>query len=131
MNIVPLSNDATLADIAARVYALKPKDKRLAEASKALALANPHLSTDLRKMPAGTPVVVPSLPGLSTNLSNQIDPKRDAVMNILNQLGKSVQQASAAQLAGTTPSASKTTPQRAAAIQVLHTDIAAFIKLHA
>jgi hypothetical protein len=131
MNIVPLTNDATLNDLAVRVYALKPKDKQVADASKALAAANPHLSGDLRKMPAGTPVVVPSLPGLSPTLTGQIDPKRDAVMTILSQLGKSVQQASAAQLAGTTPAASKTTPQRTAAIQVLHTDIAAFIKLHA
>ncbi|MFC5742687.1 hypothetical protein [Dyella tabacisoli] len=131
MNIVPLANDASLNDIAARVYALKPKDPRLAEASKALAASNPHLVGDLSKLPTGTPIVVPALAGVDTMPGKQIDPKRDAVMAILGKLGQSVQQASAAQLTGAaTADTSKITPQRAVAIDTLHTDIAAFIKLH-
>jgi len=134
MHIVPLTNHTSLNDVAKKVYSLKSKDKRIAQASNALAAANPYLLGDLRKLPTGTPIAVPVLPGLDIPPAHPIDPRRNALMTLLQQIGASVQQASAAQLTGMTAATADATeaqpPQRTAAIQMLRADIAAFIKWH-
>jgi hypothetical protein len=131
MQIVSLSNETTVADLASRVYGLKAKDPRLAQASAALIASNPALKGDISKLPAGTPVVVPPIADLSVSTANSINPQREALLITLNQLGRSVKQASAAQLAGVTEGLSHSqTPARATAIQTLNDDLAAFIKFH-
>jgi hypothetical protein len=131
MQIVSLSNETSLADLASRVYGLKAKDPRLAQASAALTTANPSLAGDIGKLAPGTPIVVPALASLSIGAVNKIAPELQAVSSILNQLSKSVQQAAAAQAAGVTDTTrTAQAPGRSAAINVLHEDIAAFLKTH-
>jgi hypothetical protein len=131
MQIARLQNEKSVADIVTRVYSLKPGDPRAAAAGKALAAANPHLSGNLAALPAGTPVVVPAVPGLNANVSAIVDPQQAAWINVLDKLVESAQQASNAQTTGlaTTPPKSPDS-QRTKALTLLRGDVAQFKKLH-
>jgi hypothetical protein len=80
MQIVQLKNEKSISEIIARLYGLKPDDPRSAEAAKALAASNPHLNDDVSRLPAGTPIIVPAIPGLSASVSDNIDPGRAAAV---------------------------------------------------
>jgi hypothetical protein len=131
MQIARLQNEKSIADIATRVYGLKPDDPRAAAAGKALMAANPHLSGNLAALPAGTPLIVPAVADLNANVSAVTDPNQASWINVLDKLVESAQQASNAQTTGlaTTKPASPD-PQRTKALTLLSTDIAQFKKLH-
>ena len=131
MQIGRLQNEKSIADIATRIYGLKPGDPRADVAGKALMAANPHLRGELATLPAGTPVVVPSVAGLNTSGGTVTDPNQAAWISVLDKLVESAQQASNAQatgLASTKPRSPD--PKRTKALTVLSTDIAQFKKLH-
>jgi hypothetical protein len=130
MQIARTQNEKSVAEIVAKVYDLKPDDARAAAAGKALLAANPQLN-DIAKLPAGTPVVVPEIAGISAKSSATVDPRGAVWLNVLGKLVDSAQQASNAQatgLAATPPKAPGA--QRTAALTVLQKDIAQFKKLH-
>jgi hypothetical protein len=131
MQIARLQNEKSVADIVARVFSLKPGDPRMAAAAKALVAANPHLSGNLAALPAGTPVVVPAVPGLNANVSAVIDPRQAAWIDVLDKLVESAHQASNAQTTGLAATPPKTPDaQRTKALTLLQEDIAQFKKLH-
>jgi hypothetical protein len=131
MQIARLQGEKSVAEIVTRVYGLKADDPRAAAAGKALAAANPHLSGNLARLPAGTPVIVPAVAGLNANSAAVVDPKQAAWIGILDKLIESAQQASNAQATGLATSRPKTSdPQRTKALTLLREDIAQFKKLH-
>lgn len=131
MQIAQLQSSASLAEIATRVYQLKSDDTRVADAAKALAAANPHLTGRLSSLPAGTPVVVPDLPNVTTNVADTVNPSRTALANVLDGLLKTAEQALVAQQSGSTstPSAKPTAAQQRA-LRQLNADADAFLKTH-
>jgi len=132
MQIAQLEKSTSLAEIAVRVYRLNTDDPRIAAAVRALAAANPHLTGHLSAMPPQTPVVVPRLPGLSVTISNPVNPSRAALVNVLESLQKTAEQASNAQVTGSTtgpPPPQDRTRQRA--LERLRGDIETFAKTHA
>ena len=131
MQIARLQNEKSVADIVTRLYGVKPDDPRVAAAGKALAAANPHLSGNLAALPAGTPVIVPAVAGLSANVAAVTDPKQAAWINVLDKLVESAQQASNAQATGLATTAPKTSDaHRTKGLTTLREDIAQFKKLH-
>jgi Phage Tail Protein X len=130
MQIARTQNEKSVAEIVAKVYNLEAGDTRAAAAAKTLLAANPHLN-NIVNLPAGTPVVVPQITGLSTTSTAISDPQRQAWMNVLDKLVSSAEQASNAQLTGLATTA-PTTPdaKRTAALATLRKDIAQFKKLH-
>lgn len=131
MQIARLQNEKSVAEIAARVYDLKPGDSRGAAAEKALLAANPHLSGNVATLPAGTPVVVPGVPGLNATSTAAADPKRAAWMSLLDRVLDSAHQASNAQTTGLATTPPKTPDkQRNEALTLLQSDIARFKKVH-
>jgi|HubBroStandDraft_1064217.scaffolds.fasta_scaffold390862_2 hypothetical protein len=131
MQIARLQSEKSVADVVARVYSLKPGDPRAAAAEKALLAANPHLSTNVAALPAGTPVVVPAVPGINAISTATVDPQRAAWISMMEELVASAQQASNAQQTGVATTA-PTTPssQRTKALTLLKDDIAQFKKIH-
>jgi hypothetical protein len=131
MQIARLQNEKSIADLATRVYGLKPDDPRAAAAGKALVAANPHLSGNLTSLPAGTPVIVPAVADLNASAAAVTDPNQASWIAVLDKLVESAQQASNAQSTGlaTTRPASPD-PQRTKSLTLLGTDIAQFKKLH-
>ena len=114
------------------MYGLKPDDTRAAAAEKALLAANPQLN-NIEKLPAGTPVVVPVIAGVSTQSSAITDPQRAVWLSVVDKLVDSAQQASNAQvtgLAATAPPNSRLGANSTAALTQLRKDIAQFKKLH-
>jgi len=131
MQIARLQNEKSVAEIVARIYGLKPGDSRATGAGKALLAANPHLSGNVAMLPAGTPLVVPAVPGLSATSSAVVDPKRAAWMSLLDRVLDSAHQASNAQATGLATTPPKTPDkQRNDALTLLRRDIAQFKKLH-
>ncbi len=131
MQIARLQNEKSLAEITAKLYDLKPGDARAATAEKALLAANPHLAGNPAALPPGTPVVVPSVPGLSIAAFAPADPQTAAWMSLLDRALESAKQASNAQATGLATTAPKSPdPQRTKALALLHQDIAQFKKLH-
>jgi hypothetical protein len=130
MQIARLQNEKSVADVVVKVYGLKPEDARAAAAGKALLAANPQLG-NLAQLPAGTPVVVPEIPGLDAKTSAVVNPQRAIWMGVLEKLTDSAQQASNAQATGLATTA-PTTPdaQRTKALAQLKRDISAFKKIH-
>jgi hypothetical protein len=110
---------------------LTPGDARAAGAEKALIAANPHLVGNLAALPAGTPIIVPAVPGLVSQSSAVVDPKQAALMSVLSSLLDSAHGASNAQGTGsaTTPPP-VANPQRDQALALLNDDLAAFKKIH-
>jgi phage tail protein X len=130
MQIARTQSEKTVADIAARIYNLKPGDAQLAAAEKALLAANPQLSNPAQ-LPAGTPVVVPAIAGTAAAASTVTNPQNAAWSGVLDTLLATAQQASTAQVTGAATTAPATPDaQRTAAITLLGTDIAQFKKLH-
>jgi phage tail protein X len=131
MQIARLQNDKSIAELATRVYGLKPDDPRTAAAGKALVAANPHLSGNLAALPAGTPVIVPAAADLNASATTVTDPNQAAWITVLEKLVESAQQASNAQTTGlATKRPESADPQRTKALTQLRTDIAQFKKLH-
>ena len=130
MQIARTQNEKSVAEIITRVYGLKPDDTRAAAAEKAILAANPQLN-DLAKLPAGTPVVVPEISGITVTSTAVTDPQRAPWMSLLDKLLDSAQQASNAQMTGLATTA-PTTPdsQRTAALTQLRKDIAQFKEKH-
>jgi hypothetical protein len=132
VQIARLDSSASLADLAARVYGLPARDRRIAAAAQALAQANPHLGQNFAALPPNTPVVVPDLPGLAATIPNPIGPTRAAVVSVLENLQKTAELASNAQQSGsTTGPAPQPDPARGRALERLAADIAEFAKIHA
>ena len=131
MQIARLQNEKSIADLAVRVYGLKPDDPRAAAAGKALVAANPHLSGNLASLPAGTPVIVPGVADLNPSGAAVSDPNQAGWIGVLEKLVESAQQASNAQGTGlATKRPESADPQRAKALALLRSDIAQFRKLH-
>jgi hypothetical protein len=131
MQIAQLGKSGSVAEIARRVYGLAQEDPGLTQAENALAAANPHLARDLAALPPNTPVVVPDLPGLSVTNTDPINPIRAALMNVLNNLEKTAEQASNTQLSGSTNTAApEPNLERARALEALRNDITSFLKTH-
>lgn len=131
MQIARLQNEKSVAEIAFKLYDLKPGDSRAVAVQNALLAANPHLAGNLGTLPAGTPVIVPAIPGLSATGSSAADPKAAAWMSLLDRAIESAHQASNAQATGLATTAPKTpNPQRSKALALLRQDIAQFKKLH-
>jgi hypothetical protein len=131
MQIARLQNEKSIADLATRVYGLKPDDPRAAVAGKALIAANPHLSGNLASLPAGTPVIVPRVADLNASNGAVTDPNQAAWITLLEKLAESAQQASNAQTTGlATKRPDSADPQRTKALTLLRSDIAQFKKLH-
>ena len=131
MQIARLQNEKSLADLATRVYGLKPDDSRATAAGKALMAANPHLSGNLASLPAGTPVIVPAVADLNASAAAASDPNQASWIAVLEKLVESAQQASNAQSTGLATSKPKSAdPQRTKALTLLRSDIAQFKKLH-
>jgi hypothetical protein len=130
MQIARLQNEKSIADLAARMYGLKPDDPRMAAAGKALIAANPHLSGNLASLPAGTPVIVPVVADLNATTA-VADPNQTAWIAVLEKLVESAHQASNAQTTGlATKRPESADPQRTKALTLLRSDIAQFKKLH-
>jgi len=129
MQIARLQNEKSVTEIAARIYDLKPDDPRAAAAGKALVAANPHLGGNLAALPAGTPVVVPTIAGVNAIGSATNDPRHAVWIGILDGLIDSARQASNLQQTG---EAAKPLPdaKRVQALAALSADIAEFKKLH-
>jgi hypothetical protein len=131
MQIARLQNEKSIADLAIRVYGLKPDDPRAAAAGKALVAANPHLTGNLAALPAGTPVIVPPVANLDASTAAVTDPNQASWVAVLDKLVESAQQASNAQSTGLATSKPKSAdPQRTKALTLLRSDIAQFKKLH-
>jgi hypothetical protein len=131
MQIARLQNEKSVAEIVNRIYDLKPGDSRGAAAAKTLLAANPHLSGNVAMLPAGTPVVVPAVPGLNATGSAVADPKRAAWMSLLDRVLNSAHQASNAQVTGLATTPPKTPDkQRSEALTLLRNDLAQFKKVH-
>ena len=131
MQIAQLQREKSIAEIVTRVYGLKVGDPRMSVASKALVAANPHLGGNLTALPPGTPVMVPAIEGIATDVSAITDPRRATWIVLLDNLVNAAQQASNAQstgLATTTPVSPD--PERVAALKTLGDDISEFKKLH-
>jgi hypothetical protein len=132
MQITQLEQSGSVAEIATRVYGLGHGDPRLAEAEKALTAANPHLARDIASLPPNTPVVVPNLQGLTVTIAQPVNPRRAALLEVLDNLQKTAEQASNAQLSGSTAaSATEANPERDRALKRLRDDIASFSEMHA
>lgn len=130
MKVARIQNEKSVSEVAARLYGTKPGDARAAAAQKALLAANPQLK-DVSKLPAGTPVLVPDIPGVSAEGAPITDPKRAVWTSVLDKLLDSAQQGSNAQTAGrATPSEKVRDDPRRAALKQLEKDIAQFRKLH-
>jgi len=131
MQIARLQNEKSIADLAIRVYGLKPDDPRAAAAGKALVAANPHLTGNLAALPPGTPVIVPPVANLDASTAAVTDPNQASWIAVLDKLVESAQQASNAQSTGLATSKPKSAdPQRTKALTLLRSDIAQFKKLH-
>ena len=65
MKIVTYQGERTLSELTHRVFDIRGRKaiERTRQAESALRRANPHLH-DLKKLPAGTPVIVPDVPGI-------------------------------------------------------------------
>lgn len=130
MQIARTQNEKSVADIVTRVYGLQANDARAAAAAKALLAANPQLS-NLSTLPAGTPVVVPPIAGVSAQSSAVANPQSAAWMNTLANLAASAQQASNALATGSAATPAPTPdPKTTAALTLLGQDIDQFKKLH-
>jgi hypothetical protein len=130
MQIARLAKEKSVADLVTKVYGLKPGDTRAAAAEKALLAANPQLN-NIEKLPAGTPVVVPVIAGVSAQSSAITDPQRAVWLSMVDKLVDSAQQASNAQVTGLATTAPPTPDSaRTASLTQLRKDIAQFKKLH-
>jgi hypothetical protein len=130
MQIARLAKEKSVADLVTKVYGLKPGDTRAAAAEKVLLEANPQLNS-IEQLPAGTPVVVPVIAGLSTQSSAIADPQRAVWLSVVDKLVDSAQQASNAQVTGLAATAPATPDSaRTASLTQLRKDIAQFKKLH-
>jgi hypothetical protein len=130
MQIARLAKEKSVADLVTKVYGLKPGDSRATVAEKTLLAANPQLN-NIEKLPAGTPVVVPVIAGVSTQSSAITDPQRAVWMSVVDKLLDSAQQASNAQVTGLATTAPPTPDSaRTASLTQLRKDIAQFKKLH-
>src|ERR1700722_1787344 len=121
MQIARLAKEKSVADLVTKVYGLKPGDTRAPAAVKALLAANPQLNS-IEQLPAGTPVVVPVIAGLSAQSSAIADPQRAVWLSVVDKLVDSAQQASNAP---PTPDSVRT-----ASLTQLRKDIAQFKKVH-
>ena len=130
MQIARLAKEKSVADLVTKVYGLKPGDTRAPAAEKALLAANPQLNS-IEQLPAGTPVVVPVIAGLSTQSSAIADPQRAVWLSVVDKLVDSAQQASNAQVTGLATNSPPTPDSaRTASLTQLRKDIAQFKKLH-
>jgi hypothetical protein len=130
MQIARLQNEKSIAEVVAKVYKLQPSDPKVATATQALLAANPQLK-NLAQLPAGTPMVIPQVAGVSANSSSVANPQQTVWMAVLDKLLDSAKNASNAQATGVAANAPKTVnPQRATALTTLQNDIAQFKKLH-
>jgi hypothetical protein len=130
MQIARLAKEKSVADLVTKVYGLKPGDTRAAAAEKVLLAANPQLNS-IEQLPAGTPVVVPVIAGLSAQSSAIADPQRAVWLSVVDKLVDSAQQASNAQVTGLATNAPPTPDSvRTASLTQLRKDIAQFKKVH-
>jgi hypothetical protein len=139
MQILKLSGQTTVADIAAAAYGLKSNDPALPTAEKNLIAANPALGGNLASLPKNTVVAVPPLNGVAGAGATTVDPIGSAFFARLQNLSAAVNAAAAPRSAptsttaplGTAPGASTTQPTLAQLdFSVLQSDLAAFTKLH-
>jgi phage tail protein X len=119
MQFVQLQGDSSVAALVQRVYGLAPGAAGAAVAQKALLAANPHLS-NISQLPAGTPVVLPQVTGITPTAAVQADPRRTTLLTTLSGLAAAVPLPAA--------SGSKPDPTQQAAVTALQTDVAAFAK---
>jgi hypothetical protein len=130
MLVARLQDEKSVAELVARIYGLKANDPRTSAAEDALLAANPQLS-NLAGLPAGTPIVVPEIMGLTVNSRVAADPLLAVWVGIMDQLFNSAQHASNAQSTGvTTKPPNPPDLQRNNALTLLQQDIAEFDKLH-
>jgi hypothetical protein len=141
MQILKLSGQATIADVAAAAYGLKATDPALAAAEKNLIAANPSLGGNVAALPKNTVVAVPPLNGVPAvgPGATTVDPIGSAFRARLQNLSAAVTAAAAPRsaptaataLLGSAPGATTTAPAPAQLdFSVLQSDLAAFIKLH-
>lgn len=139
MQILKLSGQTTIADIAATAYGLKSNDPALATAEKNLIAANPSLGGNVAALPKNTVIVVPPLNGVAGAGATTVDPIGSAFSARLQNLSAAATLAAAPRsapiastaLLGTAPGATTTPPALAKLdFSVLQSDLAAFAKLH-
>ncbi len=123
MQIVQLQGDASVGALVQRVYGLTPGSAAAKATQAALLAANPHLST-IGALPAGTPVVLPTVPAGAAlpTTAVAVDPRRAAVLTAVQSLAAAVPLRSA--------TSTQPDPTQQAAITTLQADLAAFAKLH-
>jgi hypothetical protein len=131
MQIARLQNEKSVAEIVTRVYGLSDSDPRAAAAAAGISAANPHLGANPGSLPAGTPLVVPSVPGVNVQVAASIDPRHAAAAGVLDTMIASANQAWNAQETGSAATAPATPSiERTQALAQLQEDVAAFKKLH-
>ena len=141
MQILKLSGQTAVADIAAAAYGLKSNDPALAAAQKNLIAANPSLGGNLSTLPKNTVIAVPPLNGVAAAGAGAttVDPVGSAFRARLQNLSAGVTLAATQRSAptattahlGTAPGATTTPPALAQLdFSVLQSDLAAFAKLH-
>jgi hypothetical protein len=139
VQILKLSGQTTVADIAAAAYNLKPTDPSLAAAEKNLIAANPALAGSLTVLPKNTVIAVPPLNGVAAAGATTVDPTGSAFRARLQKLSAAVTAAAAPRSAptattaplGAAPGATTTaTPLPQLNFSILQSDLAAFAKLH-
>ncbi len=86
MRFVTAKTESTLADLTRRVFEIQGRNagERTKQAQAALLRANPHLR-DLKKVPAGTLVLLPDLPGTSPFAPQAAAPVSSEVVAHLKQ----------------------------------------------
>lgn len=145
-----LQGEKTIGDVVKRLFDGRLDSKGLEAARGALLAANPHLAGGVAALPAGTPVVIPSIEGATTSAA-QFDPRLDALMTILTGSADAAKKAAsgaaqkdgspvAMRFAGMAPALGAAAPPAgvpdkekqaiAAALSALAADVEAFDKLH-
>jgi hypothetical protein len=139
MQILKLSGQTTVADIAATAYGLKPNDPALATATRNLIAANPSLAGNIAALPKATIVSVPPLNGVAGAGATTVDPIGSAFRARLQNVSAAATSAAAPRSApttstaplGTAPGATTTAPGLPQLdFSVLQSDLAAFAKVH-
>jgi hypothetical protein len=106
MQIMRLQGESSFGELVRRVFGIDRTHPQAKEAEAALTASNPHLGTKIGNLPQGTPIVVPAVPGLAQQTTD--DPR------LLTLLGQ-VEQAAKAATAAAAGAARPTTMQDALA----------------